>query len=536
MSVPAAPIMGAGQKVVKGSSRRCPTSCGATISGRDPHPMCIMCMGAKHAQAALADPQVCAHCSTMPVKILERRLRVAVTGTDGKDPSLAASDTAQTIHATHQPQALSWADSMEEVEPIPPLFDDVFAREEDDDADGETGSDILDLDDMEEGEEDSTFPTQSRPPSSTEAAAPVDNNLYEVCKWAAAKLNIPRPAAQDTEGATRDLYDGKRLLPACSPAKQLLPAVPACMAEMSRFWSSPFRSKVTTQGSSKLEGLAEPPAVEPSLAYHLPPSRRSISASSHISLPGKTERTAAGVYQRIYKYAAQSVCSLNAVTLLSAYQAEVLEEMGRQLDSGAPNPVLWDEICVVNDLLLRSSRGAVQGCGRVMGLAVAGERALWLSLSGLGDTRDTTPPRVSSAQLLRKCGKPAHRESKRGRLSSCVCRGSRSRGPHLAPVSLPRPQQREEDRGMRDRLTDRVPVAATSSRERGIISLGASTLSPRWLRNAALPNPQGVGRSGLPDVPRPSSPLPPLAKRRREEFRAAAPVRFPGASSHGPPR
>ncbi|KAE8291638.1 hypothetical protein D5F01_LYC08994 [Larimichthys crocea] len=201
MSVPAAPVIGAGQTEGKGSSCRCPTSCGATISGRDPHPMCIVCMGAKHAQAALADPQVCAHCCTMPMKVLERRLRVAVTGTDGRDPSLAASDTAQEIHTAHQPRVpRDWADVMEEVEPIPPLFEDVFRREGDDDADCETGSDILEWDDMEEGEEDSTFPTQSRPPSSTEAAAPVDNNLYEVCKRAAAKLNIPWPAAQDMEG------------------------------------------------------------------------------------------------------------------------------------------------------------------------------------------------------------------------------------------------------------------------------------------------------------------------------------------------
>ncbi|KAE8280162.1 hypothetical protein D5F01_LYC22304 [Larimichthys crocea] len=364
MSVPAAPVIGAGQTEGKGSSRRCPTSCGATISGRDPHPMCIVCMGAKHAQAALADPQVCAHCCTMPMKVLERRLRVAVTGTDGRDPSLAASDTAQEIHTAHQPRVpRDWVDLMEEVEPIPPLFEDVFRWEGDDDAGGETGSDILELDDMEEGEEDSTFPTQSRPPSSTEAATPVDNNLYEVCKRAAAKLNIPWPAAQDMEGATRDLYDAR----------------------------SRAKSKVTTQGYSKLEvhgmaelGLAEPPAVEPSLAYHLHPSRRSISVSSRISLPGKKERTTAGVYQRMYKYAAQSVCSLNAVTLLSAYQAEILEEMGRQLDSGVPNPTLWDEICVVNDLLLCSSRGAVQGCGRVMG---AGASWAWLSLSGLGDTQ-----------------------------------------------------------------------------------------------------------------------------------------------------
>ncbi len=81
------------------------------------------------------------------------------------------------------------------------------------------------------------------------------------------------------------------------------------------------------------------------------------------------------------------MCSLNAVTLLSAYQAEILEEMGRQLDSGSPIPALWDEICIVNDLILRSSRGAVQSCGRMMGLAVSGERVLWLNLSGLSDAQ-----------------------------------------------------------------------------------------------------------------------------------------------------
>ncbi|KAL6465656.1 hypothetical protein MHYP_G00257890 [Metynnis hypsauchen] len=77
----------------------------------------------------------------------------------------------------------------------------------------------------------------------------------------------------------------------------------------------------------------------------------------------------------------------HAVTLLSVYQADILEEMRRQLDSGAPKPVLWDEICVVNNLVLRSSCNAVQGCVHVIGLAVSGERALWLNLSGLGHTQ-----------------------------------------------------------------------------------------------------------------------------------------------------
>ncbi|GLD48525.1 uncharacterized protein AKAME5_000248800, partial [Lates japonicus] len=185
---------------------------------------------------------------------------------------------------------------------------------------------------------------------------------------AASKLGIQWPAAQDAEGAERDLYDSKRLPPAQPPAKQFLPAVPACMKEVSRYWSNPFKSKLPTKGYSNLEihgmgelGLAGPPVVEPSVAYHLHLNHHSLSASSSIVLPSKTERVTASDFQRMYKYAAQSVCSLNAMTLLSAYQAEILEEMGWQLDTGSPNLALWDEICVVNNLILRSSRGAVQG-------------------------------------------------------------------------------------------------------------------------------------------------------------------------------
>ncbi|KAK9519956.1 hypothetical protein VZT92_022647 [Zoarces viviparus] len=51
----------------------------------------------------------------------------------------------------------------------------------------------------------------------------------------------------------RDLYDGKKLPPAQPPSKQLLPAVPVCMKEMSRYWSSPLKSKLPTRGYSKLE-------------------------------------------------------------------------------------------------------------------------------------------------------------------------------------------------------------------------------------------------------------------------------------------
>lgn len=151
--------------------------------------------------------------------------------------------------------------------------------------------------------------------------------------------------SSDAKGAERDLYDGKRLPSAQPAARQLLPAMPVCMKEMSRHWSSPFKSKLPTKGFSMLEtqgmgelGLAGAPTVESLGAYHLHLNCSSIFASFQVTLPGKMDRLTALIYQRMYKYTGQSVCSLNAVTLLSAYQAEILEEIGQQLDSGSPNP------------------------------------------------------------------------------------------------------------------------------------------------------------------------------------------------------
>lgn len=83
------------------------------------------------------------------------------------------------------------------------------------------------------------------------------------------------------------------------------------------------------------------------------------------SLCPTKERITESIFQGMYKTGTQAVCSLNA-NLLPTYQAEILEEIGRQLDTWSPNPALWNEICVVNDLILCSFQGAVQGCGHIM--------------------------------------------------------------------------------------------------------------------------------------------------------------------------
>lgn len=54
----------------------------------------------------------------------------------------------------------------------------------------------------------------------------MDSNLYEVCKYAAAKLGFPLPA----EGTAQGLYDGKWLLPSQPPPKPALTSS-ACLSE-----------------------------------------------------------------------------------------------------------------------------------------------------------------------------------------------------------------------------------------------------------------------------------------------------------------
>ncbi|KAI7805394.1 putative GAG protein [Triplophysa rosa] len=281
-------------------------------------------------------------------------------------------------HASAQPReeqmecpqtTSSWGDMMESVSPVLPLLFDTLAGEEDDESCPQSTQD-----------ESSPYPVQ------------LDPDLIEVCTRAAARLSIEWPTQPAGKGAERDLYNGKRLPSHLPPARQFILAFPACVVEMKRFWHRPFSHRVPVKGFSRLDvqgmedlGMADSPPVETSVANYFHPSRKAAFSSAVTSLPEKTERFTASIFQKICKSSALAVHTLNTTSLLKAYQAELLEEMGRQLDSGSPNPVLWEEICVIANLNLRMSRGAVQSCERSMGLAVAGERFLWLSLSGLSD-------------------------------------------------------------------------------------------------------------------------------------------------------
>lgn len=84
----------------------------------------------------------------------------------------------------------------------------------------------------------------------------------------------------------------------------------------------------------------------------------SLSTHPHFSATKMEYGVTASSYQRMCKYAAQSVCSLSVRTPVSVHQAEIPEGLDCQLDTGSPNPAL-------KDLTLCCSHCAAQGCGRI---------------------------------------------------------------------------------------------------------------------------------------------------------------------------
>ena len=368
-------------------------TCGNKISSKDTHPVCSTCLGVKHAQAALDNAGLCEHCARFTAKTLRRRLarQASLTGNDPllSTASLAQMTAQQTAMSQEQPTmaARSWS---EQVDAYDPLSQDMEELESEDGDDYEMNSDLLVSDDEDDFDAPFLPSAQALNSSSTlasEKEAPpsplISLDLQDVCKRAADKLAIPWPTV--TAETAKSRYEGKRLPMAKRSARQLLPIFPELLEELSVTWKDkPFTCKTPIQGGSVLdlegmekEGLFRMPAMEPLVAAHLQPRRLTTATPT---LPSKAERLQSSLSERAYKAVALSARALNVISILTAYQAEIQEEM-----TANPGPTKWDEICVITDLSLRLQRCAVQAAGRAMATMVVQERARWLNLANLSD-------------------------------------------------------------------------------------------------------------------------------------------------------
>ncbi|KAK7905174.1 hypothetical protein WMY93_017781 [Mugilogobius chulae] len=363
------------------------------------------CVWLQHARDALASSVSCEHCARLSKKTRRRRLARQASLTE-KDPVLGA-----TIPLTQEPPEevhpggntnpaetdTSWGSQMEDLDPLfgsdeleaglatePPSQDDYS------DSDDELislSSDVADADVEQFTLTQAERPCVSAPGSSGAQSPSPSQDLHQVCRRAAEKLGLKWPEAPAETARSR--YEGRRLPTARSSAKQLLPVFPECLEEATQSWSNPLTAKTPAQGGAVLDwdgmeekGFSHLPPIEPLVASHLYP-RKSMTAAGP-ALPSKADCLQTTLTEKSYKAVATSMRALNASSMLLAYQAELQDDM-----NSSPDPVVWDELCVVTDLCLRLHRCAVQACGRAMGVMVTQERARWLNLSSLSHREKT---------------------------------------------------------------------------------------------------------------------------------------------------
>lgn len=174
----------------------------------------------------------------------------------------------------------------------------------------------------------------------------LSDDLQDVCKRAAEKLNIPWPTVvAETE---KSRYKGNRLPRAKQAARQLLIVFPELLEEVQLPGRinrlpvrCPCRGGPLSEGMEK-EGLLCMPPMKLLVAAHLHPK---CTATSILTLPCKVNRFQ--LMECTYKAIALSVRALNTISMLIAYQAELQDEA-----STMPGQTQWEEICVVKDLSL----------------------------------------------------------------------------------------------------------------------------------------------------------------------------------------
>ncbi len=217
--------------------------------------------------------------------------------------------------------------------------------------------------------------------------SPQYEELLEVVTRAVAKLNIDWPAEKQAE-PQRSKLDERFLLTKPLPPRQSLPFFPDLHTEVSRSWKKPFSARLYIPASDYYDNVAglgdcgyrAMSRVEQTLASYLSPSVAS-SLKAPV-LPSKPLCTTSALVGKGYTAAGQAGACLHTMSVLQAYQADLLKELdeGKQIKS--------DDIVELRrtaDLALRATKETARAIGRSMAALVAAERHLWLTLSGMKD-------------------------------------------------------------------------------------------------------------------------------------------------------
>ncbi|CAM4670589.1 unnamed protein product [Leuciscus chuanchicus] len=209
--------------------------------------------------------------------------------------------------------------------------------------------------------------------------------LLDVVTRAVHRLSIEWP--EDRQDVRSKSKLDERFLPSrTQPRRRSLPFFPDLHTEVSKSWGKPVSYRVyapqTSHYSSiqkyKEYGYGEMPKVEETLASYLSPA--TASSLKAPSLPSKPVKFTSSLVHKSYAAAGQAAACLHTMSIMQAYQAELLGDLE---EGGGIGPDTVAELRRATDLSLRATKETAKSIGRSMAALVATERHLWLNLSDI---------------------------------------------------------------------------------------------------------------------------------------------------------
>ncbi|CAM4721262.1 unnamed protein product [Leuciscus chuanchicus] len=412
--------------------KRCVVPCPRFITGGDTHLLCVFCLGVEHAQSVLEGAD-CEHCVKLSLRTL--RSRRAFFEEDG---SVRVPRGAGPAAAEAQRRLSSWGSHMDLVagfETGPALSQPLPAESGASAQEGGrsaaspprveapllrlSSSEELDAVEVEHNIEDECSP----------ARISGDEELMEVLTRAVAKLNIEWPTDNVDIVQKKSLLDERFLPSKTRPPRRELPFFPDLHTEVSRSWIKPASFRVhspQTLNYSNIKDISHygyltmPPAEETLASYLSPESSSSLKAPT---LPTKPLKATSMMVGKAYTAAGQAAGCLHTMSILQAYQADLLRDMD---DCEEVSADAIRELRRATDLSLRATKETAKSVGRSMAALVATERHLWLGTrrspdaqgvkmlrvvpSGEGRFRGiVSPPRPLGGGSLRRAAALPHR-------------------------------------------------------------------------------------------------------------------------------
>ncbi|KAL0183550.1 hypothetical protein M9458_019246, partial [Cirrhinus mrigala] len=361
--------------------RACVPPCPRYITSGDTHALCVVCLGAEHAASAFEKAD-CPHCDLLSIRTLRSRKALFEEGAFTSAPRGSGPASAEAERALH-----SWGsqlDLLEGMETGVPLSSASPGRSAARSAASEartavssprgSGSTVR-LSSSEGGEVEIVDTPQSVQ----------FEELLEVVTRAVEKLKIDWPAESQAE-PQRSRLDERFLQSRPPSARRSLPFFPDLHTEVSRSWNSPFSARLFVPASYNYGSVAEldergyraMPRVEQTLASYLSPG--SASSLKAPVLPTKPLRVTSALVGKGYTAAGQAGACLHTMSVLQAYQADLLKELDEGEDIKDADIA---EVRRTADLALRATKETARAIGRSMAALVAAERHLWLTLSDM---------------------------------------------------------------------------------------------------------------------------------------------------------